>query len=976
MTQSGNSTVINQASQKLALNWQTFNLSANESVLFNQPGRSAVALNRILDQNPSQIFGKISSNGQIFLINTHGIIFGATAQMNVGGLLASTLDLTPSDFLSGHYNLNVAGASAGIVNHGLIQAASGGSVSLVGGSVLNDGLIFANYGKINLDGADHATLDFDGNGLINIQITGELKERLDAKEAAVTNKGTLRAEDGTVVLQASATKDLFTNLVNNSGVIDASGINTDGGVVRLVGNGGNTTNSGTIDASGERGGSIQVLSDKDVLLTGGTLDASGTHGGGEVLIGGDEHGTNPLVQNAEHTQVASNVTINASATQTGDGGKVVVWSNQGTQYYGNIVTRGGDLAGNGGFVEVSGKDFLEFSGTADRLAPHGLAGTLLLDPTDLTISGTGSSSATCTAGTCTSNANTSTLKTSDLQTALASGPVNVNATAGTGGGGGTINWTGGTVAAGGHSLTLTGTSIAFNGTLTGLLDLTFTGANPTGTGSATGTGSITGIGASAFNLSGLKTGTAGGISFNGFTAADAQTITGASGFDSATKISQGMAFAAATSVTGTGSITNLGLTTFNLTGTTAGTAGGTSFSGFTAADAQTITGASGFDSATKVSEGVAFAAATSVTGTGSITGLGATAFNLTGTTAGTAGGTSFSGFTAADAQTVAGALGFNDQAKSNQGMIFANATSVTGTGAITNVVGSFADDTLKSTASLITYSTGFASVSGSGGGVTGVAGNFDLGTKVSSSSTLDYSGFNLVTVSGSGAAAAITGSGLTYVLDNTVANKGSSGSVAWTSFGNISDATGTIDFGTGGSVTGNVTAAALNYGSYGTAVTFDLSDGSGTSSGIGGTWTGVTAVTGSTSSDTINGSSQTYSLDSTFANKGGNGTVSWTSFENLSDNTAGNFVFVNGGSVSGTISGGGAGTLDYSALTTGINVGLTGPKAGSATGTGGFSGISAIKGSTSAATDTVTGLAGSDTFTLSGANAFSSSGIA
>ena len=159
ITQTGNSTVINQASKKLALNWNTFNVAANESVLFNQPSKSAVALNRILDQSPSQIFGRISSNGQIFLINTHGIIFGATAQLNVGGLLASTLDLTPNDFLSGRYNLNAVGAGAGIVNHGLIQAASGGSVSLVGGSVSNDGLIFANYGKINLDGAEHAVLD-------------------------------------------------------------------------------------------------------------------------------------------------------------------------------------------------------------------------------------------------------------------------------------------------------------------------------------------------------------------------------------------------------------------------------------------------------------------------------------------------------------------------------------------------------------------------------------------------------------------------------------------------------------------------------------------------------------------------------------------------------------------------------------------------------------------------------------------------
>src|SRR6185312_15644097 len=372
IAQSGNQTVINQISQRLALNWDTFNLKSNESVLFNQPSRSAVALNRILDQNPSQIFGKINSNGQVFLINTHGIIFGATAQMNVGGLMASTLDLTPKDFLAGNYNLNAVGGSAGIVNHGLIQAASGGSVALVGGSVLNDGLILANYGSISLD--------FDGNGLINIQITGELKQRLDAKEAAVSNKGTLKAEQGTVVLQASAAKDLFTNLVNNSGVIDASGISTDGGVVRLVGNGGNTTHSGSIDVSGVHGGKIQVLSDKDVLVTGGTLDASGTHGGGEVLVGGDAHGANPLVQNAERTYVGGDASIRADATETGDGGKVIVWADNLTRADGRIFARGGSTGGDGGFVEVSGKKHLDFAAHVDTSARNGATGTLLLDP--------------------------------------------------------------------------------------------------------------------------------------------------------------------------------------------------------------------------------------------------------------------------------------------------------------------------------------------------------------------------------------------------------------------------------------------------------------------------------------------------------------------------------------------------------------------------------------------------------------------
>ena len=102
-------TVINQLSNKLALDWQTFNVGKDATVLFKQPSFTAVALNRILDQNPSQIFGRINSNGQVFLINTHGIIFGSTAQVNVGGLVASTLDLTPSDFLANHFNLDAHG---------------------------------------------------------------------------------------------------------------------------------------------------------------------------------------------------------------------------------------------------------------------------------------------------------------------------------------------------------------------------------------------------------------------------------------------------------------------------------------------------------------------------------------------------------------------------------------------------------------------------------------------------------------------------------------------------------------------------------------------------------------------------------------------------------------------------------------------------------------------------------------------------
>ncbi len=882
ITQNGAETIVKQQSKLLALDWQTFNVGKDASVRFDQPSLNAVALNRILDQNPSQIFGKIDSNGQIFLINTHGIIFGSSAQLNVGGLVASTLDLTPDDFLQQHFSLDAHGGHAGIVNHGTIAAARGGSVTLIGGNVQNNGLIVADYGRINLDGADKAVLDFDGNGLINVQITGALQKRFDSEQAAVANKGTLQAASGNVVLQASAAKDLFTNLVNNSGVIDAHGISTDGGVVRLVGHGGNTASSGSIDASGVHGGSIQVLSDKDVALTGGTLDASGTQGGGDVLVGGDAHGADPRVPNAEHAEIASGVSIDASAGQTGDGGKVVVWSDHGTRYHGHIASRGGDLAGNGGFVEVSGKDFLLFKGTADRLAPHGMAGTLLLDPTNLTITATGPTTAPCTSGVCESNSKNSVLTTTDLQAALAGGSVNVDATKGTGNGSGSINWTDGTVDAGGHSLTLTATSITFDGTLTNLANLVFAGAlSLSNSGSAAGTGSITGLGSNVFNLTAAKTGTAAGISFSGFSAADTTTVTGAAGFNYTTRVSGGMAFADATSVTGTGAITGLGSTTFDLTGTKAGTAGGIGFSGFTAADTTTVTGASGFNYTTKVSEGMTFAGATSVTGTGAISGLGSTAFNLTGNEAGTAGGIGFNGFTAADTTAVTGASVFDIGSKSGEGMTFANVTSVSGTGT----------------------------------------------------------------------AATVTGTGQTYTLDASTANKGSGNGITWTSFGNINDSSGTVVFGATSSLTGNVTAEALDYSGYDSAVNLDLG---GTATGIGGTWSGVTSATGGSSTDTITGlGNSAFDLTGTRAGTAAGiafagfdaadtTTVTGASGFNYTTKVSQGMAFADATSVTGT---GGITGLGSTAFN------LTGNQAGNAGGTS-FSGF------TAADTATVTGASG------------------
>ncbi len=156
----------------------------------------------------------------------------------------------------------------------------------------------------------------------------------------------------------------------------------------------------------------------------------------------------------------------------------------------------------------------------------------------------------------------------------------------------------------------------------------------------------------------------------------------------------------------------------------------------------------------------------------------------------------------------------------------------------------------------------------------------------------------ITTVTGSSNSDTITGNGATYNL--TGANAGNSGGISWTSFENLDDAGAAVfnmHSGANGSVTGSITASGgtVNYAGYTTAVTFDLDDGTNTTTGIGGTWTGITTVTGSSNSDTIIGNGQTYNL--TGLDQGNNGTVSWTSFENLNDAGAGVFNMGTNGSV-------------------------------------------------------------------------------
>src|ERR1700761_6143352 len=153
VTSAGPNTPIQQNSGRLAIDWNSFSTRPGESVTFNQPGANAIALNRVVGPRPSALFGKLDANGQVFIVNPNGVIFGPGAQVNVGGLLASTLDLSANDFMSGHYTF--AGGrrsdwrsrhqqdddgSPGL-NLGTITSAPGGYVALIGARAINAGTI-------------------------------------------------------------------------------------------------------------------------------------------------------------------------------------------------------------------------------------------------------------------------------------------------------------------------------------------------------------------------------------------------------------------------------------------------------------------------------------------------------------------------------------------------------------------------------------------------------------------------------------------------------------------------------------------------------------------------------------------------------------------------------------------------------------------------------------------------------------------
>lgn len=432
---------ITQSSDKAVIDWRGFDIAPDESTNFYQPNSGSITLNRVNSASPSMIEGKLTANGNVFIVNKNGVVFGGGAQVDVNGLVVSTADITNENFMNGQFKFDQKGkADAKIVNQGTITAKDAGLVGFVAPNVENSGVIVANLGRVHLASGDTATVDLYGDGLMEVQASDSLNSQI------VKNTGTIKANGGKVALTAAAGRDIVNSLIQADGVIHAQSVGVRNGEIIIGAKGSNKTSksgkskviiNGTLDVSGKKagqsGGKVTITGDDITLSSTARIDASGTTGGGSIKIGGDYQGSG-TTQTAKTLTVDSGSIITNDAIETGNGGTTILWSDGDTVFRGLITARGGSLSGNGGFAEVSGKSTLLYSGLANLSATNGEFGTLLLDPTDITISSAADSNTTGTTA-ITGTAATSNINVTTLQNQLASANVTISTASAFAGGG-------------------------------------------------------------------------------------------------------------------------------------------------------------------------------------------------------------------------------------------------------------------------------------------------------------------------------------------------------------------------------------------------------------------------------------------------------------------------------------------------------------------------------------------------------------
>lgn len=346
-----NNNLVIQDSARLAINAAAFGVKLGETFTLQQNFATDIALIRVLGQDPSNIFGSINAKGQLFISNPNGVLFGKGAQVNVGGLIATSLGLSVADFMNGKFTFSRNGEAGSVINQGKLTAKKGGYIALLAPEVRNEGVISATMGTALLAAGDKVTLNIDNGALFGYTIDK------GAINALAENRQLIQADGGQVFMGAKAADTITTAAVSNSGIIRARTIKNHAGVIRLSGDA-VITNTGTLDASSPHGSGGEVALNGRFVALGGNVNASGKVNGGNVNV----HASGDISL-ADHV-VATGATGLGGSVSYKAGGEIVESS---TSYT--------DVSGaDGGTISVNAAGGMISSGTYRAVGTAGVGG--------------------------------------------------------------------------------------------------------------------------------------------------------------------------------------------------------------------------------------------------------------------------------------------------------------------------------------------------------------------------------------------------------------------------------------------------------------------------------------------------------------------------------------------------------------------------------------------------------------------------
>jgi filamentous hemagglutinin family protein len=381
---------INQSSNSAILNWQSFNIGAGEHTHFQQPSSSAITINRINGANGSStISGTLTATGQIFLLNPSGILFTPNSQINVGSILASTSDINIEAYMQGRIELLPHTVNKGsIINQGNITVSDGGYVAFAAPLIANHGVINANLGHVQLASGEYFTVDLFGDGLIHLKVP-EDQLSTAAQNYRIEHRGEIYANGGRILISAAAADHIVSSIISMDGLLQANSIADANGKIVLSANSNGTlefTSNSKIHADG---GEVKALAKDIKLATNSLIDVSSVNDlmlAGSVYIGGNLQGSLSTSEdfNAQNVIMEKDASILANAFNNGNGGTIVLWSDNFAQVAGNLYAKSGKISGNGGLIETSGKYNLDIKSDLNvntaSLNNTGRAGTWLIDP--------------------------------------------------------------------------------------------------------------------------------------------------------------------------------------------------------------------------------------------------------------------------------------------------------------------------------------------------------------------------------------------------------------------------------------------------------------------------------------------------------------------------------------------------------------------------------------------------------------------